>query len=45
MTELVSGMPAPQSGTNLHEWENQSRFQVLPIPVFRFNVRYLLVVV
>jgi hypothetical protein len=37
MTELVSGMPAPQLGTNLRECEDQSCFKVQAVPVFRFD--------
>jgi hypothetical protein len=36
MTELVSGMPAAQLGTNLRECEDQSWFKVQVVPVFRF---------
>jgi hypothetical protein len=39
MTELVSGMPAPHSGTNLRECEDQNWFKFQAFPVFRFDVR------
>jgi hypothetical protein len=35
MIELVSGMPAPQLGTNLRECEDQSWFKVQAVPVCR----------
>jgi hypothetical protein len=35
MTELVSGMPAPQFG--LRECEDQSGFNVQAVPVFAFH--------
>jgi hypothetical protein len=37
MTEHVSGMPAPQSGTNLRDSENQSWAKVQAVPVIRFD--------
>jgi hypothetical protein len=37
MIELVSGMPAPQLGTNLRECEDQSWFKVQAVPVFLFD--------
>jgi hypothetical protein len=39
MTALVSGMPAPQFGTNLRECEDQSWFKARAVPVFRFDWR------
>jgi hypothetical protein len=38
MTELVSAMPAPHSGTNLRECEDQSRFKAQTVPVFRSDL-------
>jgi hypothetical protein len=37
MIELVSGMPAPNSGTNLRECEDQNWLKAQAVPVFRFD--------
>jgi hypothetical protein len=37
MIELVSGMTAPQLGTNVCECEDQSWFKVKAVPVFSFD--------
>jgi hypothetical protein len=37
MTEPVSGCQRLNSGTNLRECEDQSRFKVQAVPVFRFD--------
>jgi hypothetical protein len=33
MTELVSGIPTPEFGSNLRECEDKSRFKVQAVPV------------
>jgi hypothetical protein len=37
MNEPVSGMPAPNSGRNLRECEDQSWLKLQAVPVFRFE--------
>jgi hypothetical protein len=37
MIELVSGMPTPQFGEEFRQCEDQSRFKVQAVLVFRFD--------